>query len=192
LGDSITDGWRLNEYFGLDFVNRGISGQIAGQMLGRIEADVIALKPAAVVVLAGTNDIAYGVPLGTIENNLTAIAELAEAHGIRLLLASLLPISDYHADQNPAYEMSRQRPPETIRALNDWIRRFCRQRNCTYVDYFAEMVDQNGYLKAELSDDGLYPNPAGYRVMAPVALAAVDQALVAPAKGRKRRPAPGR
>jgi lysophospholipase L1-like esterase len=190
LGDSITDGWRLNEYFsGRDLVNRGISGQITSQMLGRMETDVIALKPEAVLVLGGTNDIALGVPLATVENNLTAIAELAEAHGIRLLLASLLPVGDYRADRNPAYEMSRQRPPETIRALNDWIRGFCRRRNCTYVDYFAEMVDQQGYLKAELSDDGLHPNPAGYRVMAPVALAALD---AAPAKAKKRRPAPGR
>ena len=190
FGDSITDGWRLNEYFsGRDFVNRGISGQTTGQMLGRTEADVIALQPEAVLLLAGTNDIALCVPLATIENNLTAIAELAEAHGSRLLLASLLPVSDYHADQNPFYERSRQRPPETIRALNDWIRGFCHQRNCTYVDYFAAMVDPQGYLKAELSDDGLHPNSAGYRVMAPLALTALDSALAAPAKGKKRRPA---
>ena len=107
LGDSITDGWRLNEYFpDRDFVNRGISGQITGEMLGRMQADVIALKPEAVIILAGTNDIARGIPLTTIENNLAMIADLAEYHKIKPLIASVLPVSDYHKDQNPAYQMS--------------------------------------------------------------------------------------
>lgn len=186
LGDSITDGWRLNEYFpGRDFVNRGISGQITGEMLGRMKADVIDLKPAAVLVLAGTNDIARGVELTTIENNLTMIADLAEFHGIKPLFASLLPVSDYHKDKNPAFEQTRRRPPELIRRLNDWIQNFCRQRNFVYVDYYSQLVDNAGFLKAELADDGLHPNAAGYRLMAPVALAAIEKALAAPAR-RKR------
>ncbi len=186
LGDSITDGWRLNEYFpGRDFVNRGISGQITGEMLGRMKADVIDLKPAAVLVLAGTNDIARGVELTTIQNNLTMIADLAEFHGIKPLFASLLPVSDYHKDKNPAFEQTRRRPPELIRRLNDWIKDFCRRRNFVYVDYYSHMVDGAGYLKAELADDGLHPNAAGYRLMAPVALEAIEKAL-APAARRRR------
>lgn len=186
LGDSITDGWRLNEYFpGRDFVNRGISGQITGQMLGRMKADVIDLKPAAVLVLAGTNDIARGVELTTIQNNLTMIADLAEFHGIKPLLASLLPVSDYHKDKNPAFEQTRIRPPERIRRMNEWIQSFCRQRGFIYVDYYSQLVDSAGFLKAELADDGLHPNAAGYRLMAPVALAAIEKAL-APAPRRKR------
>jgi lysophospholipase L1-like esterase len=186
LGDSITDGWRLNEYFPeRDFVNRGISGQITGEMLGRMEADVIDLKPEAVLILAGTNDIARGVSLAAIENNLAMIAELAEYHKIKPLIASVLPVSDYHKDQNPAFEMGRTHPPQTIHALNEWIRSFCRERNLLYVDYYAATVDANGFLKADLADDGLHPNGAGYRVMAPVALAAIDKA-VAPAGKRRR------
>jgi len=186
LGDSITDGWRLEEYFPeRDFVNRGISGQITGEMLGRMKADVIDLKPAAVLVLAGTNDIARGVELSTIQNNLTMIADLAEFHQIKPLFASLLPVSDYHKDKNPAYEQTRRRPPQTIRELNAWLERFCRQRNFIYVDYYSQLVDQAGYLRAELADDGLHPNAAGYRLMAPVALAAIEKAL-APAPRRKR------
>ena len=105
LGDSITDGWRLNEYYGgdRDFVNRGISGQITGEMLGRMKADVIDLKPRLVLVLAGTNDLARGVPVNAIENNLSMIADLAEAHHIQPMFASLLPVSDYHKDANPQY-----------------------------------------------------------------------------------------
>ena len=186
LGDSITDGWPLNEYFpGRDFVNRGISGQITGEMLGRMKADVIDLKPAAVLVLAGTNDIARGVELTTIQNNLTMIADLAEFHGIRPLFASLLPVSDYHKDKNPAFEQTRRRPPELIRRLNEWIQNFCRQRNFVCVDYYSQLVDSAGFLRAELSDDGLHPNAAGYRVMAPVALAAIEKALAQPSKRRR-------
>ncbi|HZT32825.1 MAG TPA: SGNH/GDSL hydrolase family protein [Bryobacteraceae bacterium] len=178
LGDSITDGWRLNEYFtGRDYLNRGISGQITGEMLGRMQADVIALHPKAVIVLAGTNDIARGVPIETIENNLTMIADLADAHHIKVLLASLLPISDYHKDRNPQYARSTQRPPATIAALNQWLRKFCTQRGFSYVDYYTAMADKNGFLPAELSDDGLHPNGQGYRLMAPVALEAIERAL---------------
>jgi len=186
LGDSITDGWRLNEYFpDRDFVNRGISGQITGEMLGRMKADVIDLKPAAVLVLAGTNDLARGVEPQTIRNNLTMIADLAEAHGIKPLFASLLPVSDYHKDKNPAWEQTRRRPPEAIRELNAWIEAFCRKRNFVYVDYFSQLADAAGRLRAEWADDGLHPNAAGYRVMAPVALAAIEKAL-APAPRRRR------
>ena len=188
LGDSITDGWRLNEYFAdRDFLNRGISGQITGQMLGRMESDVIKLKPAIVVVLAGTNDIARGVPLSTIEDNLTAIADLADFHQIKVILASVLPVSDYHKDVNPNYEMTRTRPPAAIRALNDWIKSFCARREFAYLDYYSQMLDADGFLKADLADDGLHPNSLGYRIMAPIALAAIDkETAAAPASKPKK------
>ncbi len=187
MGDSITDFWRLNEYFGdRDFVNRGISGQITLQMLGRMKADVIDLKPAAMIVLAGTNDIARGVPLAAIQNNLSMIADLAQAHGIRPLFSSVLPIHDYYKDKNPAFEMSRRRPPAVIRELNNWIQSFCKTRGYTYVDYFSPMVDEAGFLKKDLAEDGLHPNAMGYRVMAPVALQAIDRVLAGQQKTKKR------
>ena len=190
LGDSITDGWRLNEYFPeRDFVNRGISGQITGEMLGRMKADVIDLKPAAMVVLAGTNDLARGVALSTIQNNLTMIADLAEKHSIKPIFASVLPISDYHKDKNPQYDQSPRRPPAAIRSLNAWLLDFCRKRDLVYLDYFSKMVDQAGFLKADLADDGLHPNGAGYRIMAPLALEAIEKKTAAPPqpKAKKRR-----
>jgi lysophospholipase L1-like esterase len=188
LGDSITDGWRLEEYFtGRDFVNRGISGQITGEMLGRMMADVVDLKPAAVLVLAGTNDIARGVPVSTIKNNLMMIAGLADYHHIRPLFASILPVSDYHKNVNPRFERTRMGAPATIMAINTWLRQFCAQHGYTYVDYFAAMVDSAGYLQADLADDGLHPNSKGYRVMAPVALNAIDHAAVQQPKKKKGR-----
>ena len=187
LGDSITDGWRLEEYFsGRDFVNRGISGQITGEMLGRMMADVVDLKPAAVLVLAGTNDLARGIPASTIQNNLTMMADIAEAHHIRPLFASILPVSDYHKNVNPRFEMTRQRPPAAILALNNWLRQFCGRHGYTYVDYYAATVDSAGYLQADMADDGLHPNGKGYRAMAPVALNAIDRTVgQAPKKKRK-------
>lgn len=191
LGDSITDGWRLNEYFpDRDVVNRGISGQITGEMLGRMQADVIHLRPEAVLILAGTNDIARGVPLTTIQNNLTMMADLADKHRIKPIFASVLPVSDYHRAKNPAFAHIARRPPATIRQLNDWLQAFTKQRGYLYVDYFSAMVDGAGLLKADLADDGLHPNAAGYRVMAPLALEAMERTVKPPvpeAKPRKRR-----
>ena len=188
LGDSITDGWRLNEYFpSKPYVNRGIGGQITGEMLGRMKADVIDLRPSVVIILAGTNDIARGVAVSTIKNTLSMIADLAVSNRIKPILASILPVSDYHKDVDPSYEMTKTRPPATILEINAWLREMCRQRGFTYVDYFAATVDDNGFLKAEFANDGLHPNAAGYRVMGPVAQAAVDANLAPPVKKKPRR-----
>ncbi|MBZ5602003.1 MAG: capsular biosynthesis protein [Acidobacteriia bacterium] len=195
LGDSITDFWRLNEYFpDRDFVNRGISAQISGQMLGRMKQDVLDLHPEAVVILAGTNDLARQIPLTAIENNYLMMADLLSAYKIKVIFASVLPVSDYHKDQNPAYEMTKDRPPLFISALNEWLTRLCEQRGYTYLNYYSAMIDSAGRMQADLSDDGLHPNPKGYRIMAPVALEAIHKtiappkpAAVAPAKPVKRK-----
>ena len=192
FGDSITDGWRLNEYFpGKDFVNRGISGQITGEMLGRMQADVIANKPAAMLILAGTNDIARGVAVETIQNNLKMIADLAEKHAIKPIFASILPTSDHHKDTNPRFEMTKTRPLAVIRDLNTFISQMCQKRGFTYLNYYDATADASGQLKAELANDGLHPNAEGYRIMAPLALAAIEKTL-APARipqqtGKKKR-----
>jgi len=173
-GDSITDFWRLNEYFpSQDYVNRGISGQVTSEMLGRFKADVLDLKPSTIVILAGTNDLSRGTPVATIANNITMMAELAQAHKIRVILASVMPVSDYHKAVNPQYERTRFRPPALIRSLNTWMKNYCASNGFTYLDYYSAMVDKGGFLKAELTDDGLHPNAAGYRVMAPLVSAAI-------------------
>jgi lysophospholipase L1-like esterase len=192
FGDSITDFWRLNEYFpGKDYLNRGISGQVTGQMLGRMLADVIANKPAAMVVLAGTNDIARGVDPVTIQSNLTMICDLADKYQIKVILASILPIHDYNKDQNPAWEMSRRRPMASIRAMNVWIKSFAAKRGYTYLDYFTPMLDDAGFLQKDMAEDGLHPNAAGYRVMAALVQSAIDRAVppapAAPAEKKRRK-----
>lgn len=188
FGDSITDGWELNQYFvNKPFLNRGISGQITGQMLGRLQADVIDLQPRAMLLLGGTNDLARDIDLATIQNNIQMMADLAAAHGIAPILASILPVSNYHADQDPRFRRTPDRSPEDIRALNDWMRGFAASRRYAYLDYFAAVADEKGYLKAELADDGLHPNTEGYKVMMPLAQAAIDEALKATARRPKQR-----
>ena len=178
VGDSITDYWKLADYFpGKAYINRGIDGQTTSQMLVRFRQDVIDLHPKVLVVLAGTNDIA-GVtgPARNedIEADYTSMAELAKAHGIRVVFASLLPAHNYTAD---AKESFAARPRERILALNVWLKDYCAKNGLVYLDYFSALVDDKGMLKRELSEDGLHPNVAGYKVMAPLAEKAIARAL---------------
>jgi lysophospholipase L1-like esterase len=177
MGDSITDMWvlpRFGEFFpGKPYIGRGISGQTTPQMLIRFRPDVIALKPRVVVILAGTNDIAGNtgpMRLEEIEGNLTSMSELAHGNGIRVVWSSVLPVYDggRTPDGKPVV-MTDRRPPEQILALNAWIKDYASRHGDSYLDYFAAMVDDHGFLKKELSDDGLHPNSAGYAVMAPLA-----------------------
>ncbi len=174
FGDSITENWRLNEYFtGRDFVNRGIHGQTSMQMLGRFRQDVLALNPKGVVIHAGTNDISAEISLNQIEDNLVMMAELAKAHGLRVAFAAVTPVSDYHKAIDPAYEVTKARPPVMILALNKWLEGYCKAEGFVYADYYSAIVDAGGQLRVDFSDDGLHPNGKGYRAMSPVALDAV-------------------
>ncbi|HZO56021.1 MAG TPA: SGNH/GDSL hydrolase family protein [Bryobacteraceae bacterium] len=192
LGDSITDGWRLNEYFpDQDYVNRGISGQITSQMLARMKSDVIDLQPEIAVLLGGTNDLARGISVETVTGNIALIADLCAYNKIKLIIASVLPVSDYHMHVNPAFEISKRRPPQQIEAINRWAKEFAEQRAIGYLDYASALKDERGMLKADLADDGLHPNAAGYRVMAPLVQAAIDQAAKpAPPPAKKKRKLP--
>jgi len=185
MGDSITDMWDDPGYGGFfpgkPYINRGISGQTTPQMLIRFRPDVIALKPKAVVILAGTNDIAGNtgpMTLEDIEGNLESMVELARVHDIQVVLASLLPVSDYEKteDGRPIIQIQR-RPPEKILALNQWIKYYATENDCVFLDYYSAMVDDRGFLKDELSDDGLHANAKGYAVMGPLAEEAISQAL---------------
>ena len=182
MGDSITDSWRLAEYFpGRPYINRGISGQTTPQMLIRFRPDVIALKPKVVAILAGTNDIAGNtgpMTLEMIEDNIRSMSELAAANGIRVVLASVLPISDYNKNARGEQTIrSVARPPEKIVALNKWMKEYAAANKLVYLDYFSATVDDRGFLKEALANDGLHPNADGYKLMAPLAEKAIAAAL---------------
>jgi len=184
MGDSITDSWDDPIYGGFfpgkPYIDRGISGQTTPQMLIRFRPDVIALKPRVVVILAGTNDLAGNTgptTLEAIEDNFRSMYDLASANGIRVVFASVLPVSDYELRDGKPITQTVRRPPEKIIALNRWIQQFARAHHEVYLDYFSAMVDDKGFLKDELSDDGLHPNAQGYAVMAPLAEAAIATSL---------------
>ena len=176
FGNSITDSWA--PYFatmfpGKPYVGRGISGQTTPQMLVRFRQDVIDLKPKVVVILAGTNDIAGNTGPSTlemIEDNLASMTELAQKHGVRVVLSSVLPVYDY--PWRPGLQ-----PAPKIVALNDWMKRYAQSVGAVYLDYWTALADDRRGMKAEYSADGVHPNEAGYRVMAPMADAAIAEAL---------------
>ena len=178
LGDSITDYWKLPDYFpGRPYINRGIDGQTTPEMLVRFRQDVIDLHPKVVVVLAGTNDIA-GVTGPTlnedIEANYASMAELAREHRIRMVFASVLPVHNYTPDAEESFAL---RPRDRILALNKWLKNYCVQNHFVYLDYFSALVDEQGMLKRALADDGLHPTGAGYKIMAALAEKAIQKAL---------------
>jgi lysophospholipase L1-like esterase len=184
MGDSITDSWddpRFGGFFpGRPYVNRGISGQTTPQMLVRFRPDVLALGPEAVVILAGTNDIAGNTgptTLEAVEDNLASMVELARANGVRVVLASLLPVSDYEQRDGKPIVQTERRPPAQIRALNEWLKSYAAAHGLVYLDYYTATADERGFLKDELSDDGLHPNAKGYIVMTPLAERAIAEAL---------------
>jgi lysophospholipase L1-like esterase len=176
MGNSIIESW--TPYFasmfpGKPYINRGISGQTTPQMLVRFRQDVIALKPKVVVILGGTNDIAGNTGLATlemIEDNLTSMVELAKANGIHVVLASVLPAYAY--SWRPEVQ-----PAQTIVALNQWMRDYARNNGMVYLDYHSPMVDERLGLRTDLTRDGVHPNEAGYRVMTPLTMSAIQEAL---------------
>jgi lysophospholipase L1-like esterase len=178
FGDSITDIWKLEDYFpGKPYLNRGIGGQTTPQMLVRFRQDVIDLHPRVVVILAGTNDIAGNtgpMRLEDIEANYSSLAELARANHVAVVFSSILPVHNYTPKSQ---EFFAERSPEKILALNRWLQDYCAANALVYLDYFTVLVDDKGLLKRELAEDGLHPNPNGFKIMAPLAEAAIGQAL---------------
>jgi lysophospholipase L1-like esterase len=178
LGDSITDRWNLAASFpDKPYINRGIGSQVTAQMVLRFHQDVIALNPQAVVILAGINDVQGFLQQETpeqIEANWETMADLADAHHIAVVFGSLLPVNNY---TEAARDVVKERKPDTLRALNAWLRAFCERRHYAYADYYAAMADPRGLMTAAYTTDGVHPLDAGYARMAPIAARAIAAAL---------------
>jgi lysophospholipase L1-like esterase len=177
-GDSITDAWGrrpgAGEFFpGKPYVNRGISGQTTPQMLVRFQQDVVHLKPALMVILAGTNDIAGNTGPSSpemMEDNFESMIAIARANNIKVVIASILPADHY------AWKPGVQ-PAEQIRAMNVRLKAMCAREGLVYLDYYSAMVNANGGLDPELAKDGVHPTAKGYAIMAPLAEKAIAEAL---------------
>jgi lysophospholipase L1-like esterase len=176
MGNSITDSWQKFDsvfFSNKAYVNRGISGQTTPQMLLRFREDVIDLKPAVVVILAGINDIAGNTGPTTLENifgNISSMAELAKMHHIKVVISSVLPAFDF--PWRPGLE-----PAEKIAALNAMLKSYAANNNIIYLDYYSAMVDERKGLSKSLTYDGVHPNLAGYKVMEPLLVKAISKAL---------------
>ncbi len=171
LGDSITEGWARTdtEFFSKGNVGRGISAQTTPQLLVRMYADVIALQPRVVHIMAGTNDIAHNTGPMTAQdshNNLMAMCEIAQAHKLRIVLGSAPPASKY-------WWRPEAKPKEQVIALNEWMRGYAKKIGAVYADYAAVLTDEQGNVKLDLAKDEVHPSPAGYAVMRKVAEAAI-------------------
>jgi lysophospholipase L1-like esterase len=176
MGNSITQAWgnMVPEFFAnKPYINRGISGQTTPQMLIRFRPDVIDLDPAVVVILAGTNDIAGNTGPSTIKmiaDNLKSMAEIAQANGIRVVMASVLPVYDY--PWRPGLE-----PAMKIVELNQIMKKYCKQNKIVYLDFFKKMADDRNGMQEAYASDGVHPTKEGYAVMAPLTEAAIAKAL---------------
>jgi lysophospholipase L1-like esterase len=176
MGNSITEGWLTIHpgfFEGKPYVNRGISGQTTPQMLVRFRQDVIHLKPAVVVILAGINDIAGNtgpMSLEMTEDNLASMADLAKANGIKVVLSSVLPAYDF--PWRPGMQ-----PADKVVQLNAWIKAYAMENGFVYLDYFTPMADESNGLKSALTHDGVHPTEAGYSVMEPLVEMAIQKAL---------------
>jgi lysophospholipase L1-like esterase len=177
IGNSITEGWTGQdpEFFKTNnYVGRGISGQTSPQLLARFRQDVIALKPAAVVINIGTNDIAENTGVfdsGFTLGNIKSMAELAAAHGIKVILSSILPVYEYK------WNLSIKDAPLKIAVLNAGIKEYAESNGFAYIDYYSSMHDSRLGLKEEFTPDGVHPNLAGYKVMESLAKAVIDDVL---------------
>ena len=180
-GDSLTDNWgrKYGQFFpGKPYVNRGISGQTTPQMLLRFQQDVVHLQPAAVLILAGTNDIAENTGPYTdaqIQDNYRSMVAIAKQNHIRVILASCLPASSF--PWNPG-----SNPSPRILILNAWLQKFAAEQGLVYVDYYTPMAQPDGAMKPDLAvDKFVHPNDAGYAIMQPLAEAAIAKSLAQPA-----------
>jgi lysophospholipase L1-like esterase len=178
IGDSITDKWELARFFpDKPYINRGIGGQVTPQMLVRFHADVIALKPAAVVILGGVNDVQGVLQVVSepeIEANYEAMAELANAHGIKVIFTAILPVNNY---TDNAKTMLEDRKPDELARLNAWLKTYCAQHGYGFIDYGPALRDSTGLLRAEYTSDGIHPNATAYAAMAPIAESVIEDVL---------------
>lgn len=180
LGDEITENWgkgKAKFFPGKPYLNRGITRQVAAQMLVRFRQDVIELKPKVVIIEAGTNDLARVMgpsSESTMGDEIKSMVELAKLHGIRVVLASVTPVCNCY---DP--EMTVRRPPGKIIGLNGWLKDYAKESGSIYLDYYSALVEGRA-MRKDLTVDGLIPNDAGYERMAPLAEKAIAEALNKP------------
>ncbi|MFA7342995.1 MAG: GDSL-type esterase/lipase family protein [Terrimicrobiaceae bacterium] len=177
LGDSIIYKWNLPSFFPNEpFVNRGIGGQATEQMQKRLDQDVLALMPKTVVFLGGTNDLSKTRTPERIVSSIAGIIDQLNAAGIRVIVSSVLPVSDYHKDVSPKNDRTVGRPPVQILEINRRLKLLCAEKHAVYLDFYSALADSSDMMPADFAEDGLHPNDKGYAKMAPLVLRAIQEA----------------
>lgn len=177
IGNSITDGWpnaHPDFFKSNNYVGRGISGQTSPQLLSRFRQDVLNLKPVAVLINIGTNDVAQNTGPYNEEftlGNIMSMAELADANGIKVILSSVTPAGEY------PWRKEIKDVPQKIMSLNAKIKAYAKEKGFSYIDYFSVMCDENNALKSNLGTDGVHPNEEGYKIMEATAKKVIDKVI---------------
>lgn len=177
IGNSITDGWpnaHPDFFKSNNYVGRGISGQTSPQLLSRFRQDVLNLKPVAVLINIGTNDVAQNTGPYNEEftlGNIMSMAELAHANGIKVILSSVTPAGEY------PWRKEIKDVPQKIMSLNAKIKAYAKEKGFSYIDYFSVMCDENNALKSNLGSDGVHPNEEGYKIMEATAKKVIDKVI---------------
>lgn len=177
IGNSITDGWpnaHPDFFKSNNYIGRGISGQTSPQLLSRFRQDVINLKPVAVLINIGTNDVAQNTGPYNEEftlGNIMSMAELADANGIKVILSSVTPAGEY------PWRKEIKDVPQKIMSLNAKIKAYAKEKGFSYIDYFSVMCDENNALKSNLGTDGVHPNEEGYKIMEVTAKKVIDKVI---------------
>ena len=170
-GNNVTTYFHPGFFTGNGYIDKGVSGQNTTQMLTRFDGDIVAQNPMVVVIMGGTNDLAQGYSEQQILANLSAMAEKADAAGIKVVMCSVTP-------NNRAY--SKLTNPNTkgahIIALNNLIKNYVATKGFTYCDYWTSMVAGDGLAMNPdyLLYDDLHPGPAGYDVMESIIKPIID------------------
>lgn len=180
MGDSITEGWARQdpELFKDGVVGRGISAQTSPQMLLRFYSDVVALKPQVVHIMTGTNDAAGNtgpITMQDYKNYIMAMVDLAQANGIKVVIASIPPADHFFWSQS-------HRPAQTIAAMNQWLKSYAAEKGLVYADYYSALAEPDGSFKKAWAPDGVHPTAEGYAVMRPIAQRAIAAAMAQPAR----------
>ncbi len=179
MGNSIIEGWKQSDpefFLNPKMINRGIGGQTTPQMLLRFEQDVLNANPQAVLILAGTNDIAGNtgeITLPEIRDNIAEMAQMAMENDIQVILCSVLPAFEY--PWRPG-----RRPDQKIPELNALLKELAKEKNIFYLDFFAVMADERNGLPKKLAGDGVHPTPEGYSVMKDLTVEALKEMKLLP------------
>ena len=186
LGNSITEAWERvdsNFFTQNNYIGRGISAQTSTQLLLRFRQDVLSLKPKAVVLQIGTNDVAENTgpydPEFTL-GNIQSMVEIAQANGLKVILASVLPATNFE------WRRSVGNRSDMIVDLNKRIKVYADKNKIPFIDYHSAMKNDKNGMNPDLAEDGVHPTMKGYKIMEALLDEAIAKVFSKKAQSKKQ------